>query len=527
MKKMILLALGLSLHACNCSPEKIEGSAVNSNAKQKVTAVMALLPADDAALAIAIHDPAAALVGVKAQVERIAGVIDDPVRIQKALMERIGFDIFAASKWKKAGLDLAPGIGLWFGGKGSSADWDSLVSLTLSDKKLLLAMAKRLAEREGAMDLGAPVAHDGGEWYPFERTFGQKRTVAGGLFIKGDRVVFTSGDKDSLERLKDGSKRLDAEPLFQELVAKIPTLGQGLIFGTPKIVGSQAEASDEALKLAGSGWLASFTAGLLKLEMDSISKAEGEALANLKSLMPKSLPVSAVPARSIVAWQQSTDPAAIIRTFAKTPQVAQALKGMKATLGENGLDLEKDILGPLGTTFSLWLGTGKSPTSVLTLMAGAFVGLDIAGGDPQALIDTLKKVVETSGAPVPGLTGLPNGFDFQSEVGNLKIRADKSSKTLSLRFGQVPTETLVKERPQAKAINLDGDRQSAIWVDFKALAAALNAGAVLAQSSSVGPLIGKVATGLAQYNYFLLTGGLAGSYQTGHGELTMSAAVKP
>jgi hypothetical protein len=527
MKKILLFALGLSLQACNCSAEKTVGAEPNSSAKQKVAAIMALLPADEAALAIAIHDPASALVGAKAQVDRIAGVIDDPVRVQTALRERIGFDIFDAAAWKSAGLDLTPGIGLWFGGKGGSADWVSLVSLKLSDKKLVLATAKRLATREGAMDLGAPVAHDGGEWIPFERTFGQKRMVAGGLYIKGDRVVFTSADKDSLDRLKDGTKRLDSEALYQELVGKISGLGHGLIFGTQKIVTSQAEASDDALKLAGSGWLASFKAGLLKLEMNSISKAEGEALANLKKIMPKSLSVPGVPAKSILAWQQSTDPAAVIQTFAKTPQVAQGLKRMKEALAQQNLDLQKDVLGPLGTTFSLWLGTGKAPTSVLTLLAGAFVGLDIAGGDPQALIDTLKKVVETSGAPLPGLTGLPNGFDFQSEMGTLKIRADKSSKTLSLRFGQVPTETLVTQRPQAKAINLDGDRQSAVWIDFKGLAAALNAGAALAQSSPVGPMVGKVAAGLAQYDYLLLTGGLSGAYQTGHGELTMSAAAKP
>ena len=262
-----------------------------------------------------------------------------------------------------------------------------------------------------------------------------------------------------------------------------------------------------------------------KVNVDSVSKSEGEALKALKALMPDPLPVPAIPAQSIIAWQQSADIKAVMSLVAQAPQFAQSMSQLETALKQFEVDLHNDLLKTIGTTYALWAGAGKDPISALTLLATAFVGLDIAGGDPQAFVDTVKKLIEKSGAPVPMLTGVPNGFDLSHEMGKLEIRADNASKRLSFRFGKVPTETLAKTRPKAKSIGLTKDQQSAGWLDFQALATAVKVGAGLAGASPIGALAGKAATAVAQYDYLIVTGGMKGPYQTGHGELVMKAAA--
>ena len=102
--------------------------------------------------------------------------------------------------WAAAGVDTSGGVGVWFGGEGKVEKWSALVMVAVADPAKLLETVKRLAKREGAMDVGEKVAHEGGEWYPFQRTLGQRTTEDGGLFIRGGQAVLTTGNKDVVAR---------------------------------------------------------------------------------------------------------------------------------------------------------------------------------------------------------------------------------------------------------------------------------------------------------------------------------------
>ena len=62
-------------------------------------------------------------------------------------------------------MDTSGGVGVWFGGEGKVEKWSALVMVAVADQAKLLETVKRLAKREGAMDAGEKVAHEGGEWY--------------------------------------------------------------------------------------------------------------------------------------------------------------------------------------------------------------------------------------------------------------------------------------------------------------------------------------------------------------------------
>ena len=188
-----------------------------------------------------------------------------------------------------------------------------------------------------------------------------------------------------------------------------------------------------------------------------------------------------------------------------------------------GLDLHDDVLKPFGTTFSAWLGVGSDATSPFLLLGTAFAGIDIAGGEPQKFVDTVKKVLETAGAPVPGLTGVPNGFDFKHQLGTLTIRAEKEGNRLSARFGEAPKETLAATRPAAKGLALSKDQASAVWVDFQGLAKAAKVGGSLAGQSPLAAIVDKVAAAIGQYDHLMVTSGQKGKFQMSHGALVMKA----
>jgi hypothetical protein len=522
MKNSLILGLSLSLVACNCS-DKAGGGAKGKAQSDTLAAMLTQMPSDDAGLVVAVHDVAGALAGLNVQVDRLAGAIDDPVKIRAAVTERFGFSPFDVAGWTAAGMDPSGGVGVWFGGEGKIEAWTGLVMVSVADKAKMLETAKRLAKREGAMDVGEMVAHEGGEWYPFQRTLGQRVTQDGGMWIKGKQAVFTTGKKEFLSRLGKDTKRLDKDALLKELSAQLPGMGQALVFGSRKLSVSQAATEGAVDKLQGDGWAAAVSATPQKLEMHSAAKSEGEALKELKRLIPEPLQVPFVPAGSMAAWQQSTDAKAIINLFAQTPQFAQALAQLETGLKQLDLDLHNDVLKPFGTTFSAWLGVGDNVTSPFMLIGTAFVGLDIAGGEPQKLIDTVKKVIEKAGAPIPGLTGLPNGFDFTHQMGKLKIRAEKEGNRLSVRFGEAPKTPLAASRPAAKDVSLNKDRASAAWIDFQALAQAAKMGGALAGQGPLAGIVEKVATALAQYDHLIATSGQKGAYQMSHGALVMKA----
>jgi hypothetical protein len=524
MKKWMVLGLSLSLVGCNCSDSNNakRGGKAKASAATQLDALLKQLPAKDTAMALAIHDLPGAVAGLKAQVYRLATALDDPAKVHAALDKRFGFDIFSPEAWVKAGVDPKGGLAVWYGGTGEMKTWTAFVLLRVADKKALMERVAALAQREGAMDVGKPEAHDGGEWFPFQRTLGQKITSAGGVFVKGERAVLTSATKDKLALLKAGDARLDADALYKELRGQMPGLGQGVIFATKKAAQTQGVEAN-LLGLNSEAWLASFSAEPQRLSLTSRAKLNVLVQKQAKAMVPAPVAVTPVPADTLAALVQSTDPKAVVNTLSSLPQFAQALKQVETGLAGLNIDMQKDVLDHMGTTWSAWVGAGKNTTSLLTLMASAFVGVDVAGGNPQGFIDTAKKVVESGGAPLPGLTGLPNGFDFQHEMGKLEIRADAAAKRLTLRFGTVPQGKLSDTRPEAKTLNLDGETYSSVWLDFKGLSKAIKAGAVLAGSSPLGGLVGKAADALGQMDYLIVTGGMKGAYQTGFGELVMAA----
>ena len=524
MKKSLILGLSLSLVACNCS-EGSSGSATQKSSTQTLATLLAAMPSKDAGLVVAVHDVEGALKGLNIQVDRLAGAIDDPAKIRAAVTERFGFSPFDVAGWTAAGMDTSGGVGVWFGGEGKVEQWASLVMVAIADKAKMLETVKRLAKREGAMDVGAMVAHDGGEWYPFERTLGQRTTQSGGLFIKGNQAVLTRGKLEDLARLAKDTPRMDKDAALKDLMAQLKDAGQAVIYGSRKLSVSQLDADAAVPGLEGDGWAAAASATEEKMEVHSVSKSQGDALKELKKLIPEPLPVPAVPANALAAWQQSTDAKAIIALFAQTPQFARALNQLEQGLKQLGLDLHDDVLKPFGTTFSAWVGVDSKATSPFLLLGTAFAGVDIAGGEPQKIIDTVKKVIETTGAPVPGLTGLPNGFDFKHQMGTLAIRAEKEGNRLSARFGDAPKETLAATRPAAKNVSLNKDQASAAWVDFQALAGAAKVGGSLAGQSPLAAIIEKVANALGQYDHLIVTSGQKGPYQLSHGAMVMTKAA--
>ena len=520
MKNSLILGLSLSLVACNCS-EGGGNAAAGAATPKALDSLLAAMPSKDAGLVVAVHDVKGALEGLNVQVDRLAGAIDDPAKIRAAVTDRFGFSPFDVAGWAAAGVDTSGGVGVWFGGEGKVEKWSALVMVAVADQAKLLETVKRLAKREGAMDVGEKVAHEGGEWYPFQRTLGQRTTEDGGLFIRGGQAVLTTGNKDVVARLGKDSPRMSADAAFKEMVAQLPGKGQAVIYGSRKLSISQLDAAEAVPGLEGDGWAAAVSATPQKMEVHSASKSDGKALEELKKLIPEPLPVPAIPAKALAAWQQSTDAKAIIALFAQTPQFARALNQLETGLKAMGLDLHDDVLKPFGTTFSAWLGVGSDATSPFLLLGTAFAGIDIAGGEPQKFVDTVKKVLETAGAPVPGLTGVPNGFDFKHQLGTLTLRAEKEGNRLSARFGEAPKETLAATRPAAKGLALSKDQASAVWVDFQGLAKAAKVGGSLAGQSPLAAIVDKVAAAIGQYDHLMVTSGQKGKFQMSHGALVM------
>jgi hypothetical protein len=458
------------------------------------------------------------MLGVKAQMERVAKAIDDPEKVKAAFKDRFGFDIFTTAGWKEAGVDTGAGLVVWFGGAEAQKDWKAFVLVSVADRKALLDVAGRLAKREGAMDLGAPVAHDGGEWIPFQRTLGQKTIGAGGVFLKDGRAVFTaSGLKDlALLNLANGAVSKDA--LYLELAARLPSKGQGMVFATRKAV--VAEAKGAPLLFSPSGWIASFAITAAKLSLDSAAKLDSKALKTVGQMVPEPLAVPPPPDGTAIAVVQSLDAQSLVTNLVQVPQFAQVLMQLEKVLGSLKVDLHSDLLVHMGTTWSGWAGVGEGATSLPALLGSLFVGADIAGGSPKAFITTIKKVVEDSGQKIAGLQVSATGLTYQHQMGRLTIGVEDGPR-LSVRFGAEGKGDLTKSRPQAKDLLLSGKDRSALWFDFQALAKAARAGAGMAGATPLAGIITKAADILAQADYLTVTSGMDGAYQTGHGELLM------
>ena len=241
---------------------------------------------------------------------------------------------------------------------------------------------------------------------------------------------------------------MSANAAFKEMVAQLPGKGQAVIYGSRKLSISQLDAAEAVPGLEGDGWATCGLGDAAKMEVHSASKSDGKALEEPK-LIPEPLPVPAIPAKALAAWQQSTDAKAIIALFAQTPQFAQALNQLETGLKGMGLDLH-DVLKPLWRPPSRlgWASAAARPAP--SCCSGRPSPGSTSPAASRRSSSTPSRRCSRPPAPVPGLTGVPNGFDFKHQLGTLTIRAEKEGNRLSARCSEAPKETLAATRPAAK-----------------------------------------------------------------------------